>query len=186
MNDSPENTDRMSKQRDDAPQEPMIRFGDHWVPAHEVWSRMETATVVVEAIERFNANHPKLSSAHPREVVPLVRQRLKNISLRMPSREPESNELETLCAALLETLPPEKVIDRVREAHGETLDLTQLIQLAGQDAYLTALVREALVYKANGISPEQTAELWTDAHRPVPSGGLWNTYRVEELLHNSG
>lgn len=175
----------MSQDQKDAPPEPMIRFGDEWVPAHEVWDKMETATVVVQAIERFNANFPDLSSDVTREVVPLVKQRLKDIALRMPSRDPETRELGLVCAELLGQMPPEDVLRRVQEEHGELLDLPQLVQLAGVDAYTQALAREAHVFRNNGISPEQTAELWEDAERPAPGGGLWSVGKVLSLLHMS-
>ncbi|MCB1798452.1 MAG: hypothetical protein KDI67_06165, partial [Gammaproteobacteria bacterium] len=65
-------------------EEPMICFGGEWIPAHDVWKKMETTTVVVDAIARFNEHFPHLASADTRNVVPLVRQRLKDVTLRMP------------------------------------------------------------------------------------------------------
>jgi hypothetical protein len=64
----------------------MIRFRGDWVPAHEVWHKMEALTVVIEAIDRFNERFPELASDETRHVVPLVRRRLKEIELRMPNR----------------------------------------------------------------------------------------------------
>jgi hypothetical protein len=182
LGDTPGETTRMSQDREDAPPEPMIRFGNDWVPAHEAWKKMETATVAVEAIERFNASFPHLASDETREVVPVVKQRLKDITLRMPSRDPETMELGLLCAGFLEQMSPEDVLDRVQDEHGEALDLLQLIQLAGEDAYIRALGREAHEFLNNGISPDQTAQLWKDAQRPAPGGGLWTARKVEELL----
>jgi hypothetical protein len=166
---------------DNDPEEPTIRFGDEWIPARDAWKKMETATVVVEAIERFNENFPHLSTPDTREVVPLVRQRLKNIQLKIPKRA-EGPDFVGEAAALLEDLPPEDVIDTLAERHGLEIDLMQLVQMVGDGAYMRALGREAVEFKLNLISPDQTAQLWNDARRPAPGGGLWTARKIQELL----
>ena len=103
----------MTQNKDSAPPQPMIRFAGDWLPAHQVWKKLETITVAMETIDRFNADFPELASAETHEVVPRVKQRLKDISLRMPSREPETMELGHFCANLLRRLPPEQVLERV-------------------------------------------------------------------------
>lgn len=168
----------MSQDTDDAP---MIRFGGEWIPAHEVWKKMETANVVVDAIARFNEHFPHLSSADTRNVVPLVRQRLKDVELRMP-RKSELPDLGVVAAELLAAMSPEDVIDVLSEKHGAAISLSQLVQLVGDQAYREALQREAREFEMNLISPDQTAQLWNDAARPAPGGGLWTTRKVAELL----
>ena len=77
----------MSHDAPDEPQEqPTIRFGDDWLPAHEAWGKLETANAVADTIDRFNERFPQLASRETRDVVPLVRQRLKDIELRMPEK----------------------------------------------------------------------------------------------------
>lgn len=164
-------------------QDPAIRFGGQWRPAHEVWKKMETANVVADAIERFNERFPNLSTAETREVVPLVRGRLKNIELRMPSKESHESDLAKIGADLLADHAPEQVIGILREQHGTDVDIGQLIQLAGEQPYVDALLREALEYESNRILPEQTAELWNDAGRPPPGGGLWTVRKINALLN---
>ena len=47
---------------DRATAEPMIRFGDSWLPAHQIWHKMEVANMATDAIERFNAKFPHLDA----------------------------------------------------------------------------------------------------------------------------
>jgi hypothetical protein len=167
---------------DDDFEDPMIRFGGRWVPAHEVWKKMETATVVNEAIERFNLGFPKLSSTETRKVVPLVRQRLKNIELRMPAKDAEKASLKPLITDLLDKQTPEDALDILEHEHGVKISMEQLVKLAGERKYVDSLTHEAEVYEENRISPEQTAQLWNDSGRPAPGGGLWTPEKVKRLL----
>jgi len=162
-------------------EEPLIRIGEHWVPAHEAWQKLETATAVTEIIDRFNQRFPELSTPVTREIVPLVRQRLKTITLHMPRRQTVP-ELEDIATELLHRHPPEEVIEILREQHDQDIDLAGLVALAGEEPYLDALRHEAREYTTNKILPEQTADIWNDMHRPAPGGGLWNRRKVEMLL----
>jgi hypothetical protein len=160
---------------------PMIRIGDRWVPAHEAWAHMETASAVADHIERFNHNFPELSTQTTREVVPLVRQRLKDISLRMPDKS-SARDLSGMARKLLDRLSPEEAIEQLLASSGEELTVRELIALAGEQAYVGALRREAVEYQANQILPEQTAQIWNDMARPAPGGGLWSQQKAEALL----
>ncbi len=168
---------------DDKPEDPVIRFGGEWIPAHEVWKKMETATVVTAAIQRFNEHFPQLSTKETRDVVPLVQHRLKNIELRMPPRDGGVSDLGPVATELLDDHSPEGALKALEERFGIQLDLQHLIQVAGQ-AYVDALCREATDFEANRVLPEQTAELWNDSGRPAPGGGLWTAGKVSNLLHN--
>jgi len=161
--------------------EPMIRFGGQWIPAHDLWNKMETANVIADAIERFNEKFPHLSSADTRDVVPLVRQRLKDIDLRMPGKDNQP-DLTPIALGLLESMAPEDVIEALRENHDAGLDMVQLIQLVGEEAYLASLSREAHEFSLNLILPDQAAELWNETSRPAPGGGLWTAKIVSQLL----
>jgi hypothetical protein len=161
--------------------EAMIRFAGEWIPATDAWKKMETATVVVEQIDRFNENFPDLASRSTREVVPLVRQRLKNIEVRMPVKA-ELPDLGDVARELLETQPPEDVIDLLAERHGMQIDMLGLIQMVGETAYLAALIREGREFQMNRISDDQTAQLWNELRRPAPGGGLWTAQKVDALL----
>jgi hypothetical protein len=167
--------------RDEQDEEPMIRFGGEWLPAHAVWQKMETVNVAVDAVNRFNEQFPGLASEATRSVVPLVRQRLKEIELRMPRKDVMA-DLAAMAADLLCALPPEDVVDTLRDQHGVEISLTQLIQLVGDRAYRGSLAREAREFEMNRVSPDQTAHLWNDAGRPAPGGGLWTARKISELL----
>lgn len=161
--------------------QPMIRFGGEWIPACDAWKKMETATVVVEHIERFNDRFPDLSSHRTRDVVPLVRQRLKDVELRIP-RAAESPDLSEVATRLLENLTPDDVLDTLADEYDKPMGIDQLVQMVGDKVYLRALLREARDFEMNRISPEQNAQLWNELGRPAPGGGLWSTRKVKELL----
>ena len=120
--------------------EPMIRFAGEWIPAHDAWKKMETATVVVDHIDRFNTDFPHLSSPRTRDVVPLVRRRLKDIELYLP-RKIEYADIAPDAIRMLATTSPEDVVDALAEQFDTPLSLDQLIQIAGEKAYLGALQR---------------------------------------------
>lgn len=172
----------MSDEESDDPKEPMVRFGDQWIPAHDVWKKMETATVVTDVIDRFNTGFPDLATADTRNIVPLVRQRLKDIQLRMPKSDAESLDVGPLAKELIESMPPEDAIEVLKDKHDVELELGQLIQLVGEAKYLESLGREAKEYELNRISPKQTAQLWNEASRPAPGGGLWTEEKIQKLM----
>jgi hypothetical protein len=166
------------------PAEPRICFGDEWIPAHLAWKKMETANVAADAIERFNTTFPHLSTEITRDVVPLTRRRLKAIQLEMPLKV-QRPDLVAEAATLLSKLNPEDAAADLSERFGVDVDLVGLVQLVGEEAYLDALVREAVEYRTNRISPDQTASLWNDAHRPAPGGGRWSSHDIERLLEQA-
>ncbi len=167
-----------SDQENDA--EAMIQFGGEWLPACDARRRIDTANAAADAIDRFNNAFPLLATASTREVVPLVRQRLSGIRLRL--RYPgQQQDLARLAADLLNSLSPEHVLESLAERRGEQLDITQLIQLTGEQPYLLALRREAAELDQNRVSPEQAAQLWNDLARPAPGGGRWNASQVIAL-----
>ncbi len=141
---------------------------------------MEFATDIVNSIESFNQRFPKLSTPNTREVVPLVRQRLREISLRMPESA-EPIDPGALLGQLLETVSPEDAIVELRRRTGQGIDLRELISLAGEAAYVAALTREVEEFRSNSISAEQTAQIWNESGRPLPGGGLWSGKRIEEM-----
>jgi len=142
---------------------------------------MKFATDIVNSIERFNQRFPRLSTQNTLDVVPLVRQRLREISLRMPEND-EPIDPGELLGQLLEEMSPEDAIVALRRRTGQAIDLRELISLAGEEAYSAALAREAEDFRSNSISPEQTAQIWNESGRPLPGGGLWSGKRIQEML----
>ncbi len=167
---------------DNEPEEPMVLFAGKWIPAHLAWKKMQTATVVADVIERFNQGFPGLSTEDTRDVVPLVRQRLKDIHLRMPTSHAKSRDLSPLAQELLDTMSPEAAIDTLREKHGVNIEISQFIQLVGDQNYLEALRREATDFELNQILPRQTAQLWNESSRPAPGGGIWTEDKIQKLI----
>ena len=164
--------------------EPMIRFGGEWIPAHDAWKKMQSATVVVEHIKRFNEAFPHLASPGTLEVVPLVQRRLRDIELQMPGKV-EPPDLGAIANNLLDHLSPEKALEALAEQHGTRIGMEQLITMVGERAYLSCLRREGVEYKMNRISSDQTAQLWNENGRPAPGGGLWSAQKVRSLLAQS-
>ncbi len=170
----------MAKEESDAaPVEPVIRVGDGWIQAHHLAQPLHTANRAADAIERFNTAFPHLASTETRTVVPLARRHLKEIELRIPRRAPD---LARIARGLIDAMSPEDVTEVLGDKYATELDLAGLIGLIGEAAYLRALAREAKQFALNQVSPEQTADLWREAARPVPGGGMWSAARIRDLL----
>ena len=161
--------------------EPMVRLGDYWLPAHLAWKKMETASVVADVIDHYNTHFPQLASEITLATVPLVRQRLRDVQVRL-AKQPEKPDFGAISANLLKTHTPEDALKEILQKYQQELTLRDLIALAGEESYLNALKREALDYQSNQIMPEQTAQIWNEAQRPPPGGGLWNKQKIEQLL----
>ena len=174
-----------TKREPDHDENAMIQFGGEWLPAEDVRKKMDATTQVVDAIDRFNSEFPHLATASTREIVPLVRQRLQAIRLRMPYPG-QQQDLAEYAVDLLAVLSPEDVIDALAERHGQHLDMLQLIQLAGNRPYLLALSREATELEQNMVSPQQASHLRLVLARPATGGGLWKADKVVALRSKGG
>lgn len=165
----------------------MIKVAGEWLPAHKVWAKMEFVSELTDIVERFNTRFPTLSTENSRDVVPVVRRRLKDIALHIPRSAQIPPDLAEFVVESLAHMTPEEVVEQLQEQHGETISVRDVITLAGETAYVEALAREASEYQANRILPEQTAQIWNDMARPAPGGGLWSAKKVEQLLqaHNT-
>ncbi len=163
----------------------MIQLDGKWVPAHEAWAKMEVASEAADAIECFNRKFPNLSTDSTREVVPVVRQRLKDVQLRMPKKPQDAPDLGPVAFDLLARMSPEEAVESIQRDFDQALSLLDLISLAGEEAYLASLAREADEYRVNAILPEQTAQIWNEMKRPAPGGGLWTSKRVDEILQQA-
>ena len=161
---------------------PKVLFAGEWIPAHEVWKKMETATVAADVIDSFNQKFPHLASEFTEETVRKVRKRLGDIELVMPKKAEKPDDHADEAARLLQEMPPEDVLDHLAREFNQEMSLEQLISLVGEAEYKGSLCREAAEYEQNRILPEQTAQIWNEMHRPVPGGGLWNAFKVRELL----
>jgi len=161
-------------------QGPKVRLGGTWLPAHDVWRKIETVAAVVDVIEHFNAEFAHLATAETLDVVPCVRRRLDDIEQRMPNTDGQG-ALAKYAARLLATLPPEQVIETLATHKGVQMDHAFLAQLAGENHYDEALQRDARVLESHKVSAEQTARLWDDLGRPAPNGRSWRATDVEDL-----
>ncbi len=161
-------------------QEPKVRLGDAWLPAHLVWRKIETAASVIDVIEHFNAEFAHLATAKTRDLVPSVRRRLEEIQQRMPNADGQG-ALAEYAAHLLTRLLPEQVIETLVTDKGVQLNQAFLIQLAGKNHYREALQRDATELESHKVTAEQTARLWDDLGRPAPNGRSWRAADIEEL-----
>jgi hypothetical protein len=161
---------------------PMIRFAGGWISAAEAWSRMQTAMAALDNLERFNASFPDLATKETLAVVPAVRARLRSIGLALPRRPEQAAAIRTKALALLERSSPEEVVDALQKDFGGELNLSTLIAVAGNRAYLGALAREARELLLHKISAEQAALLWNDLGRPSAGGDPWTAAAVLRLL----
>lgn len=159
----------------------MIRVGDEWIPTSEALEKIRAATAAVDHLDRLNDDFPQLASEQTREIVPIVRQRLRDFELltRQLIAHPD---LGLIAIGLLATQSPETVLETLAKEHDVNINLRQLVAVAGEPAYLGALAREARELNERRVSSEQTARLWSEFGRPAAGGGLWSADRIGKLL----
>ena len=152
------------------------------IPAHLAWQKLEVLNTGADLLERLNREFPELATEFSRGVIPRVRARLKTALEALPEKMDHDADLAAFVQEQLKVCSPEEVADKLQEEFGVECDLPGLIYIGGPDAYLESMKREALLYKQNAISPDQTAELWNDLDRPAPGKPHWNGKDVQELL----
>ena len=162
--------------------EPKVRYGDGWIPAHEAWQKTEVLHTAIDQIERYNRNRPELATALTKKSVPAMRKRLQEIEVHMPPRPRKTPELAGIAARLLARSPAEEVLKTLAAEHDCETDMSGLLYLVGEERYTQALQREAAELTASYISHEQIAELWNDTQRPAPGGGRWNPEKIAALI----
>lgn len=104
----------MSNHPQERPEQPLIHFAGAWIPAHMAWKKMAVANVVADVIERFNTRFPHLASPLTRDVVPLVRKRLKEIELLVPAHHRHTDS-GGVAGGLLQDRSAEEVVARLRD-----------------------------------------------------------------------
>jgi len=62
---------------------PKVRLGDTWVPAHRIWKVVESITTAADLVEKFNADRAELTTPVTRDVVDMVRTRIRDMELAM-------------------------------------------------------------------------------------------------------
>jgi len=62
---------------------PKVRLGDTWVPAHRIWKVVESITTAADLVEKFNADRTELTTPVTRDVVDMVRTRIRDMELAM-------------------------------------------------------------------------------------------------------
>ena len=121
--------------------EPVIRFGGEWIPAHDLWEQDgDDQRHRERAIERFNKEFPHLTSSHSRDVVPLVRQRLKDIDLRMPDEDAQP-DLAQVGSGCWNPCHPNRPSRFCATSTTPQMDIAQLINWPAKAAYVSALLR---------------------------------------------
>jgi len=177
----PSDDDLLKYNTEDEAEEPQIRFGTQWIPAHQAWAKIQTANAVVDVIDHFNTRFPLLASSLTRSAVPTARVRFKDLEIRNP-KEQSGPDYAAIAIELLNRLDPESVLDELASAHNHPLSLQELIFLAGEKHYIAALKKEAVEFEQNLILSSQTAEIWNEMSRPAPGGGLWSQNKIDKLI----
>ena len=100
--------------------------------------------------------------------------------------DPEPNHasrvLQETALRLLKTHGLEEVLDILLNDHRIDINLSQLIHLVGNQAYLVALRRDAQELLRNAVSYQQIAGLWNDQDRPALGGPRWDARSVSMLV----
>jgi len=99
-----------------------------------------------------------------------------------PEVKQASAKLQELALGLLKTHGLEEVLDILLKDHRVDINLSQLIHLVGNEAYIVALQRDALELLQNAVSYQQIAGLWNDQDRPALGGPRWDARSVSMLV----
>lgn len=94
---------------------------------------------------------------------------------------PENDYVEA-AKQLIGAMSVDEALRMLKADYDNPLDLTRLVELVGEEAYLGALAREAKDLSANMIAADQIAELWNETHYPSPVGNQWTETEVAKLL----
>lgn len=159
-----------------------IKIAGMDIPVHLAWKKIEVLNTAADHLDRLNEEYPHLSTKFSCEILPIVRQRLRDsVSDVAAPKRIDDNYIDFL-KEQIKSQSPEDCIDNLRSAYNVDINLSDLIYHVGEDNYIDAMIREAELYRDNKISPDQTAELWNDLQRPAPGKTHWTTTDVENLL----
>lgn len=170
-------TDEKSKQT-------VVKIAGTDFPVHLVWKKIESINTATDLLERLNNEFPHLANDFTRGIPPIVRGRIK---CSLGDLKPPSNVDEEIISFLKDKIvnnSPEETVDLLMQEKGIDINLSDLIYFVGRETYIEAMKREAELFKANMILPEQTAALWNDMQRPAPGKAHWTKTDVENLLED--
>ncbi len=162
-----------------------IRFAGMDIPAHMAWKKIEVLNTAADNLERLNGQYPHLATEFSREILAIVRKRLKTSVSELGKPKELDNSYIDMLKELIKTDAPEDCLDKVRSAYNIDLNIQDLIYHVGEVNYMEAMIREAELYRDNKILPEQTAELWNQMERPAPGKQHWTGKDVLSLLGES-
>ncbi len=150
-------------------------------------------------LDRLNQTYPNLASDFTRDAVEAFRripielqqthekETHSTTTSKQDFTEKEINDQKLIetTQALLAIHSFDDVLEILQTEHGVTLNLAQLVNLAGNNIYIVALRREAQEFQANAISLPQIAQLWSDLERPPIGDSGWTTTSVSIILEES-
>jgi hypothetical protein len=93
-----------------------------------------------------------------------------------------AEQLAEAARQLLEAMPLEDALRMLENDYDEEIGIRKLIELVGQEIYLTTLCREAEELRVHQIAADQIAFLWNESGFPSPVDGVWTTEDVQALL----
>ena len=137
-----------------------------------------------EQLDHLNQHFPKLVSGPSLEGVDYWKGRVTNVQDHSkPARKGDNTEeIRKVAQRLVKTENLEDVLGILQEKHDVELNLTQLIELIGQESYLNVLRKEGTLILENAISYEQIATLWNDLNRPALGAPKWTAKAISMLV----
>ncbi len=153
-----------------------------------------------DQLDRLNQSHPNLASDFTRDAVekfrcvPITMQQThekethstitnkQGFAETATNAQQDNQKLIITAQELLAIHSFDDVLEILQTEHGITLNLTQLVNLVGNNIYLVALRREAQEFQANAISLPQIAQLWSDLERPPIGDSGWTATSISIIL----
>ncbi|CAK0780727.1 conserved hypothetical protein [Gammaproteobacteria bacterium] len=167
----------------DKPKNPTVNFAGHAMPSHEAWKRIQMVIEATDHLDRLNQIFSGLSTDSSRDCVERVRRHMKGVDVEI-AKKPQQVPLEQMATSLVALKGLDGALDAIRSERGMAINLHDLVQLIGLEAYEKALIEElgSEDFQKNRLSAQQIAYLWNESKRPAPGKPFWDERTVQILM----
>ena len=161
----------------------VIRIAGIDIPIHLAWDKIEVLNTSADVLEQLNEKYPHLATEFSHEIIPLLRKRLTDcIGDVKPPPAKEAHLVEYLTEKLEADVDPLDIIELAQKEKDVEMTLEDLVYLVGEEAYMAAMTRQAMIFHENKLSPEQVSSLWNEAHYPAPGKQHWTKKDIMKMI----
>jgi hypothetical protein len=160
----------------------VVRIAGVDVPVHLAWKKIEILNTSADVLQRLNETYPHLASDFTHEIVPLVRERMKDSVEDIGAPPKVAEDIVAYLEDKIQTESPADLVDLLKNEKGIDISLEDLIYFVGEKKYIDSMVRQAREFNQNRISHSQICELWNEIDMPAPGKTHWSVSDIEKLI----